>query len=86
MKRILLNILTIRIRKNSGAYQAHFLNLFYGLIGFLSFLSIIIAAKFISYVSNQEEQLNIDIYDFLLSLFGFAMIYIFKELENKNRK
>lgn len=50
----------------------------YGLIGFLSFFSIIIIGKLFRYIFNFNDVISIDEVDVILSAVGFVMIFISK--------
>lgn len=55
-----------------------------GLIGFFSFLSIIIVAKYFNYIVGSDKIITIDILDIFLAIIGFGLVYIFKSLEKRS--
>jgi hypothetical protein len=58
----------------------------YGLIGFLSFLSLIIVAKYFNYIVGTDDLITIDVLEIFLALMGFGLVYIFKRLEKKSNR
>ena len=57
--------------------------MFYGFIGFLSFLTIIISAKYFNYIFGESDAFVIDFLDIVLSITGFILIYIYKKMEQR---
>jgi hypothetical protein len=55
----------------------------YGLIGFFSFLSIIIVAKYFNYIAGTDRTISIDALDVFLAIIGFVLVYLFKRLEKR---
>jgi hypothetical protein len=77
-KSMVISSLTIK-RNSKSNLLVHIRNLLYGLIGFLSFLSIIISVKLLEHIFSQTEFISVDGLDILLSALGFIMIFVFKE-------
>jgi hypothetical protein len=76
--------LNIRVRKNLKSFSVN--NALYALIGFMSFLSIIISAKIFEYIFMQRELISIDTVDILLSVLGSILIFLYKGFEHKFNK
>jgi hypothetical protein len=82
LKLTLLNISYLKSRFNYTALSKYAYLFFYGVIGFLSFFSVIILAKFYKYIFDMDELITIDELDILLSATGFIMLIIFKKFKN----
>jgi hypothetical protein len=80
-KNITISSVNIKKEKKEKSASTHFFNLFYGIIGFLSFFTIILLTKLFSEV----EVFIINDLDLILSSLGFILMYGFKELEAKNK-
>ncbi|MFH1195174.1 MAG: hypothetical protein V1720_05650 [bacterium] len=53
-----------------------------GLFGFLTFISILIATKYFSYLVGVDANFTIEIDDVYLSLIGFVLLFLIRFLEN----
>jgi hypothetical protein len=55
-----------------------------GILGYLFFFTLIIISKYLGYLIGNRDSFQIDITDLLLSLLGFAFIFVLKLKENTN--
>ena len=73
----------IKSKSRTNTFSINWYSFLYGLIGFFSFLSIIIVAKYFNYVAGSEGIITVDALDVSLSSIGFIFVYLFKRLEKK---
>jgi len=73
-------------KASSAEFTLKAYSLLYGFIGFLSFLTIIIVAKYINHIFWNSDDIIIDFFDIVLSITGFVLIYIFKRLEQRSKR
>ena len=73
----------LKSKSHSHAFSINWYSFLYGLIGFLSFLSIIIVAKYFNYIAGTSKTISIDALDVFLAILGFVLVYLFKRLEKK---
>ncbi|MCF8419952.1 MAG: hypothetical protein K9G63_13790 [Melioribacteraceae bacterium] len=53
-----------------------------GLLGFVSFFSILVITKFLAYVLKTQPDFKIESGDIFLSLIGFVLVFLIRFLEN----
>jgi len=53
-----------------------------GVLGFIAFLLVLIATKYLSYLIGSQPIFKIDGEDLLLSLIGFVLFFLIRVLEN----
>ena len=73
----------LKSKSHSHTFSVNWYSFFYGLIGFLSFLSIIIVAKYFNYIAGIDKTISIDGLDVFLAILGFVLVYLFKRWEKK---
>lgn len=69
----------LKSRVSSSSFSYFIYSFLYGLIGFLSFFTVLILGKLYRYAFNFIDEIIIDEIDFILSAFGFLMIFVFKK-------
>jgi hypothetical protein len=53
-----------------------------GILGYFGFFTLLIISKYLGYLIGNRSSFQVDVTDFLLSLLGFAFIFIVKFREN----
>ena len=56
-----------------------------GVFGFISFLLVLITAKYLGFLIGSLDKFNMEMEDLTLSLLGFALVFLIKFLENYNK-
>jgi hypothetical protein len=57
-----------------------------GILGYLGFFTLLMLSKYLGYLIGNRASFQIDITDLLISLMGFAFIFIIKLRENTKEK
>jgi len=78
-----IHYIYLKGKSRTDTFSINWYSFLYGLIGFFSFLSIIIVAKYFNYVAGSEGIITIDVLDVSLASIGFIFVYLFKRLEKK---
>ncbi|RPI75346.1 MAG: hypothetical protein EHM47_02875 [Ignavibacteriales bacterium] len=73
----------LKSRINSSSFSYNIYSFIYGLIGFLSFFSVIILGKLYRYTFNYTDFISIEDLDLILSAIGFVMVFLYKRFEHK---
>jgi zinc transporter ZupT len=73
----------LKSKAHSHSFSINWYSFVYGVIGFFSFLSIIIVAKYFNYIAGTDKTISIDTLDVFLAILGFLLVYLFKRLEKK---
>ena len=70
-------------RKNQSFLWNYILQPFKsGILGFVSFFIVLIAAKYLGYLIGSYDNFQIDFEDALLSILGFVLVFLIRFLEN----
>gem|GEM_PF-2424187 len=73
----------LKSKSHPNTFSINWYSFLYGLIGFFSFLTIIIVAKYFNYIAGTDKTISIDTLDVFLAIIGFVLVYLFKRLEKK---
>jgi hypothetical protein len=57
-----------------------------GMIGYLGFFTILMISKYLGFLIGNRISFQVDITDFLISLLGFAFIFVVKLKENTKER
>lgn len=55
-----------------------------GILGFIAFLFVLVATKYLSFLIGNQTKFIIDEEDLMLSLIGFVLFFLIRLLENTN--
>lgn len=53
-----------------------------GFVGYFTFLFVLVATKYFSFLIGNQQQFRIEVGDALLSLIGFVLFFLIRLLEN----
>lgn len=89
MRGVIVTKVRVEDKKNSitEVFQKYFFKpLTGGVLGYLGFFSLLITSKYLGFLIGNRTSFQVDSIDFMLSLLGFAFIFVVKLKDNSKGK